>query len=556
MFSLSFSVLTIFATVAFGKTVTYNFDIGWVTAAPDGYSRQVIGINGQWPVPMIEANVGDTIVVNARNSLGNQATSLHFHGMFQQGSAQSDGPVALTQCAIQPGDSYTYSFVANPAGTHWYHSHNKGQYPDGLRGKMVIHDTAWESSLGIDSQMTYSMSDWYHRQFSDIITDYMSPSNQAGIFPSPDSILFDDKKQAQDIKIAPGKKYLIRIVNIGSVACGQFHIEGYTLNVVETDGVQVHSAPADTILICAGQSYGVVVQGKSSSLGAPANANYVVKLSTDMFTEGAPPASQITIIGNVVATLLGGLFSLINNILNINWTPSSTFDDFNLKPLDGQKLLSPVTNHIDMTVNQSYIPGIGNRYALGSQPWVPQQVPSLFTALTTGSAAMDPATYGPGSNPWIVKSGDIVQIYLQNPTPYPHPMHLHGHVFQIVARGSGTWNGNEGAMPSVPEKRDGAVMPANGYLVLRFQANNPGVWFFHCHIDLHLTGGMAATIVEAPNLLQGQSVTTASQGLCSAAGSKSSGNCAGGQGEISASDAASKCNTVLNYKGPNNAVVS
>lgn len=111
-------------------------------------------------VPMIEADLGDTIVVTAKNSLGNQATSLHFHGMFQQGTAQSDGPVSLTQCAIQPGASYTYTFVANPAGTHWYHSHNKGQYPDGLRGKMVIHDKAWESSLNIESQMTYSMSDW------------------------------------------------------------------------------------------------------------------------------------------------------------------------------------------------------------------------------------------------------------------------------------------------------------------------------------------------------------------------------------------------------------
>jgi iron transport multicopper oxidase len=110
---------------------------------------------------MIEADLGDTIVVTAHNSLGNQATSLHFHGMFQQGTQQSDGPVSLTQCAIQPGDSYTYTFIANPAGTHWYHSHNKGQYPDGLRGKMVIHDKTWESSLNIDSQMTFSMSDWH-----------------------------------------------------------------------------------------------------------------------------------------------------------------------------------------------------------------------------------------------------------------------------------------------------------------------------------------------------------------------------------------------------------
>ncbi|KAL1643610.1 hypothetical protein SLS61_009155 [Didymella pomorum] len=551
MLNFLIALLAAHATLASAKTVTYDFDIGWVTAAPDGYSRQVIGINGQWPVPMIEADLGDTIVVTAHNSLGNQATSLHFHGMFQQGTQQSDGPVSLTQCAIQPGDSYTYTFIANPAGTHWYHSHNKGQYPDGLRGKMVIHDKTWESSLNIDSQMTFSM---YHRQMSDIINDYVSPSNTDGSFASPDSILWNDKKQAQNIQIAAGKRYLLRIVNVGGLACGQFHIEGYTLSVVEVDGVQVQPQNADTIVICAGQSYGVVVQGKSSSLGSSANANYIVKLSTDMFTQGIPPTSQITIIGNIVQSLLGSLLSIITNLLSLSWVPAATFDDFNLKPLDGQKLLSPVDNKIELSTNQTYYSGIGTRIGLGPQPWVPAKVPSLFTALSTGDAAMDPATYGPGVNPWVVKSGQVVQIHLQNPTAYPHPMHLHGHVFQAVARGTGTWNGDESSLPSVPLKRDGFVVPANGYIVLRFQANNPGVWFFHCHIDLHLVGGMAATIVEAPDKLQGQSISSASKGIC---GSKpSSGNCNAGSGAISASSAASQCNNVLNFKGPYNAVVS
>jgi len=81
--------------------------------------------------------------------------------MFQRGSSIYDGATAVTSCPIQPGDSHTYTFVANPAGTHWYHSHDKGQYPDGLRGKMIIHDKEWEAGLGIDSQIYLSMSDWY-----------------------------------------------------------------------------------------------------------------------------------------------------------------------------------------------------------------------------------------------------------------------------------------------------------------------------------------------------------------------------------------------------------
>jgi iron transport multicopper oxidase len=80
--------------------------------------------------------------------------------MFQKGSGIYDGATGVTACPIQPGDFYTYQFVANPAGTHWYHSHEKGQYPDGLRGMMIIHDRSWESSLNIDSQIYLTMSDW------------------------------------------------------------------------------------------------------------------------------------------------------------------------------------------------------------------------------------------------------------------------------------------------------------------------------------------------------------------------------------------------------------
>lgn len=70
-------------SVVRAATVTYDFEVGWVTANPDGaFERPTIGINGQWPIPQITANVGDQVVVNVLNSLGNQTTSLHFHGLY------------------------------------------------------------------------------------------------------------------------------------------------------------------------------------------------------------------------------------------------------------------------------------------------------------------------------------------------------------------------------------------------------------------------------------------------------------------------------------------
>jgi hypothetical protein len=103
--------LPVFFRSATGKTVTYNWDISWVLANPDGeLVRPVIGINGEWPLPTLYADVGDRVIVNVKNSLGNETTSIHWHGLFQRGSTAMDGPVGVTQCPIPADGTMTYNF--------------------------------------------------------------------------------------------------------------------------------------------------------------------------------------------------------------------------------------------------------------------------------------------------------------------------------------------------------------------------------------------------------------------------------------------------------------
>lgn len=112
VYSLLSTALLIF--LARADVVTYDFDVGWVYANPDGLAtRPVIGINGQWPIPTISASKGDRIIVNVKNSLGNESTSLHFHGLYQNGTSHMDGPVGVTQCAVPPGSSFTYNFTVS-----------------------------------------------------------------------------------------------------------------------------------------------------------------------------------------------------------------------------------------------------------------------------------------------------------------------------------------------------------------------------------------------------------------------------------------------------------
>lgn len=163
-------------------TVTYDWKITWVEVNPDGQKlRPATGINGKWPCPAISANVGDTIVVNVHNQLGNETTSLHFHGLFMEGNNAMDGPPGVVQCPIAPGSSFTYRFEVrypslvsgvmsatrctdieqvNQPGTYWYHSHSPGQYTDGFRGPLIVHDPNSPYDRQYDEELVLTVSDW------------------------------------------------------------------------------------------------------------------------------------------------------------------------------------------------------------------------------------------------------------------------------------------------------------------------------------------------------------------------------------------------------------
>ena len=97
--------------LALAKHVTYDWSIDWVRRNPDGvFPRPVIGINGEWPCPQIDVDLGDSLPVNLYNTLGNDSTSLHWHGLGQYSHATMDGTSGASQCPIPPNSSFTYTF--------------------------------------------------------------------------------------------------------------------------------------------------------------------------------------------------------------------------------------------------------------------------------------------------------------------------------------------------------------------------------------------------------------------------------------------------------------
>ena len=115
--TLSLAFALFIALQAQAAILTYDWNLTWILKNPDGqYQRPTIGINGQWPLPRIEGTLGDRVIVNVDNQLGHRSSSLHFHGIYMNGSTQYDGPVGVSQCSIPTGKQFSYDFNVSSAG--------------------------------------------------------------------------------------------------------------------------------------------------------------------------------------------------------------------------------------------------------------------------------------------------------------------------------------------------------------------------------------------------------------------------------------------------------
>lgn len=112
MFVVLWSLLCLVQGVVCTKPTFLEYNITWVHRNPDGrLDRPVMGINGQWPIPALHVTKGERMIITVRNQLGNETTSLHWHGLYQNGTAHMDGPPGVTQCEIPHDDSFVYDFT-------------------------------------------------------------------------------------------------------------------------------------------------------------------------------------------------------------------------------------------------------------------------------------------------------------------------------------------------------------------------------------------------------------------------------------------------------------
>ncbi|KAJ2087627.1 ferroxidase fet3 [Coemansia sp. RSA 986] len=497
-----------------------EWTVEWVDYNMDNlFTRKAIGINGQWPIPAVVGDFGDTLVVHVTNKL-EEATSLHFHGLFQNGTNYYDGAVMVTECGVPPGGSFTYRVELKQAGTYWIHSHSKSQTADGMRMPLVIRDP--HEHYQYDDEIIMPLQDWFQEPAPVLMKQFNDPDPHIRFRPIiPYAVIGGSCANSKRLNFVAGKTYRIRLANIGSSFDFHFSIDAHPLRVIEVDGVMVREHLTHGVTVSPGQRVSVLVTALDSS-----ESNYL--FHSDMYTDllEMPKYNPLNFTGTIE-------YSSVAKTRHVRGSTWTCVLDLDLEPLDREPIMEPDTR-VTLNAYSGIFSDQSFRHSFNNISYLAPEVPTVLTALTTGDMAMDPEIYGRRSNTHVLKHLDVVEVQINNYDYYSHPFHLHGHVFQIIETGSI----REGKIHSksaldIPVKRDTVVVRGGSYAIVRFRADNPGVWLFHCHIDFHIMLGLQMTFVEAPDKLQQQmkaGLPDMHRENCIAQGIKTTGNAAGRKG--------------------------
>lgn len=351
----------------------------------------------------------------------------------------------------------------------------------------------------------------------------LQPSNVQDAPPLPDSIIVNEGGNGK-ITVEKGKTYRFRIICFSAFASAFLDFASHTMNIIMQDGSYIQETAADQLRISPAQRYDVLITPASNDTG-----NYPFLFALDINADYTNPAASplpITWPHNFTGYLVTDASASTTAVDVINsFHPA---DDSLFSNPTGAGPYDPVTRTIvldfDFCTDNNSIP----RACFNGQPYVPQTVPTLYSAATTDDDNSDPVVYG-GVNPFVVSTNEVVDLVVNNLDAAIHPFHLHGHQFQVLERpasGAGKWPGTT-SPPAHPASKDTVHIQGDSYAVLRFTADNPGVWLFHCHIEWHVEMGLTATIIEGPDQLRGRTFPADHIEACKITDTPYEGNAAG-----------------------------
>ncbi|CBI24374.3 unnamed protein product, partial [Vitis vinifera] len=467
------------------KTRHFKWEVEYMYWSPDCMEGVVMGINGQFPGPTIRAVAGDTIVVELTNRLHTEGVVIHWHGIRQFGTPWADGTASISQCAINPGETFIYRYKVDKAGTYFYHGHYGMQRSAGLYGSLVVEvGEGQKEPFHYDGEFNLLLSDWWHKGSQE--QEVALSSKPFRWIGEPQTLLINGRGQyncslaahvtnssspqcqfrgneqcsPQILHVQPHKTYRLRVSSTTALASLNLQIGNHKMVMVEADGNYIQPVAVDDLDIYSGESYSVLIHTDQDP-----SKNYWISVSV----RGREPKTP------------QGLTILNYQTTSASKLPTST------------PPVSPLWN--DYNHSKSFSNKI---LALMGSPKPPTTYNRRIILLNTQNTIN-------GFTKWAINN---ISLTLP-PTPYLgvseiHPWHLHGHDFWVLGYGEGKFREKDAKRFNLknPPLRNTAVIFPFGWTALRFVADNPGVWAFHCHIEPHLHMGMGVVFAEGVHLVK------------------------------------------------------
>ncbi|KGX87020.1 multicopper oxidase family protein [Pontibacillus litoralis] len=403
--------------------------------------------NGAVPGEQIRVQEGDVLRVNFTNFLDESAT-IHWHGIPVPNS--EDGIPGVTQDAVQSGESYTYEFVAEDPGTYWYHTHQNGaeMIDKGLYGSIIV-----EPKEGIDADKDYTLvlDEWESSKLNDHNQETESSEGHGSMMhdmSSYDVYTINGKTYdgSKPLTVEKGEKVKLRFINAGYVVHHMHipvqykvtHVDGQKVNQPnEQDGL-LEIAPGeryDIEFVANGDKNFTIDRHGKTEATPDMRIDVVYEEGNGAFMEHKDVANQVDItrLGND-----GDAPFTLNDIYDVEYTMD----------------LGTTMDHSEMAM----------KWTINDKVY-------------------------PETPPLKVSKGDKVKVQLKNSSMdhSTHPMHLHGHFFQVLSKNGEHLSGS----PIIKDTLN--VKPGETYEVA-FVANNPGNWLFHCHDLHHASNGMVTEV--------------------------------------------------------------
>ncbi|XP_028771424.1 laccase-4-like [Neltuma alba] len=507
----------------------YKFNVVMKNATRLCSTKPIVTVNGKFPGPTIYAREDDTVLVKVVNHV-NYNVSIHWHGVRQLRTGWADGPAYITQCPIQPGQVYVYNFtITGQRGTLFWHAHILWLRAT-LHGAIVIMP-----KLGVPypfprphMEQIIVLGEWWKSDTEAVINEALksglapnvSDAHTINGHPGP---VQGCASQGFNFQVEQGKTYLLRIINAALNEELFFKVAGHQLTVVEVDAVYTKPFKTDTIVIAPGQTTNVLLTtnratGKylfaaSPFMDAPiivdnrtakATLHYSGTLGSTMTTLTSLPPKNAT---PVATKFTDSLRSLNSNAypakvpLKIDHSLFFTVG-LGVNPcatcVNGSRVVADFNNVSFVMPNISLLQAHFFNISGVFTDDFPAKPPVMFNFTGTQPANFATTT---GTRLYRLPYNSTVELVLQDTgmiAPENHPIHLHGFNFFVVGRGVGNFNPKKDPKNFNlvdPVERNTVGVPAGGWTAIRFRADNPGVWFMHCHLEIHTSWGLKMAFV-------------------------------------------------------------